>query len=186
MHDRRPRSGTLPAAVLLVALCLLPRVAAAQQGSDTSAQAVTADRCRGDEHRKFDFWLGQWEVRNAGGDIVGRSEISRVAGGCALLEDWRGMDGGHGVSINTYDARRERWTQRWVGVGATLWLEGRLEDGEMVLTGTSTRDTPRGDVLDRIVWTPLPDGRVQQAWDVSADDGETWVRSFIGLYTRIP
>lgn len=142
-----------------------------------------AERCRGEEYRQFDFWVGMWEVHDADGELVGHNEILRAARGCALLERWRGLGGGRGVSINTYDPDLERWTQRWVGDGSTLWLEGGLEDGRMVLTGTSPRSTPRGAVLDRITWMPLPNGRVRQFWEISDDSGATWSPIFEGFYS---
>lgn len=149
--------------------------------------AVAQDRprppCAGSESTQFDFWVGSWEVRNANGDLVGHNEIERVAGGCALLERWRGANGGDGVSINAFDADRGQWTQRWVGSGAILWLEGGLENGAMVLAGTSPRTTRRGEVLDRITWTPLPDGRVRQVWEISPDGGENWRQAFDGYYS---
>lgn len=165
--------------------------------ADLSGRASSAerapqetDRCAGPEYRQFDFWLGRWEVRNPEGEVVGHNEIRRVAGGCGLLETWRGAGGGTGTSLNTYDADRDRWTQRWVGTGATLWLEGGIEedsDGRrrMVLAGTRPRSTPGGPVLDRIAWTALPDGRVRQVWETSSDGGETWEEAFVGLYSRV-
>lgn len=56
----------------------------------------------------------------------------------------------------------------------------------MVLAGTSPRATPRGDVLDRITWTALPDGRVSQVWELSADGGASWQRVFVGFYSAAP
>ncbi len=154
--------------------------------TDEGFQAV--ERCAGPEHRAFDFWVGSWEVRNPEGEVVGRNEIRRIAGGCGLLEEWRGEGGGTGTSVNAYDPDRGRWTQRWIGTGATLWLEGGVEDGpegkRMVLAGTETRSTPRGNVLDRITWTPLSDGRVRQDWEISSDGGETWNDAFVGLYSE--
>jgi hypothetical protein len=52
----------------------------------------------------------------------------------------------------------------------------------MVLAGE--RQTPNGKVTDRIVWTPLEDGRVRQVWDMSSDGGRSWQLLFDGLYTR--
>ncbi len=166
--------------MVLIAACLTSSVAAAQQPS--ASDTAVAERCQGPEYREFDFWLGAWEVRDSTGKVLGHNEIRPVSGQCALLENWRGAGGGRGVSINTYDTERSKWTQRWVGSGATLWLEGGLQQGEMVLTGTELRTTPRGKVLDRITWTPLPDGRVRQSWDISADRGATWMHAFIGFY----
>ncbi|MGH7563624.1 MAG: hypothetical protein ACREK5_04280, partial [Gemmatimonadota bacterium] len=165
------------------ALLILASATAAQTDDAAPAEKDAVERCRGPEHRQFDFWLGAWEVRNAEGELVGHNEIQRVARGCGLLENWRGVGGGRGMSINTYDADREKWTQRWVGAGATLWLEGGLQDGRMVLAATAPRSTPRGEVLDRVTWTPLPDGRVRQVWEISADGGESWREHFVGLYS---
>lgn len=154
-------------------------------GAPEPGAAEIAEHCRGDEHRQFDFWIGTWEVRNARDEFAGHNEIRRVADGCALLEHWRGARGGEGMSINTYDADAKRWTQRWVGAGATLWLEGGLDDGQMVLTSPAPRTTPRGPVLDRITWTALDDGRVRQVWEVSVDDGATWQTIFEGYYSAV-
>lgn len=181
--NRHIRCSVSRPVLIAIAVLLFTRAAAAQEDAAPPSNEPTAERCRSPEHRQFDFWIGTWEVRDTAGQVTGHNEIRRVAGGCALYEDWRGVEGGGGVSINTYDAERGLWTQRWVGVGATLWLEGGLENGAMVLAGTSPRRTPRGAVLDRITWTPLADGRVRQVWDLSFDSGETWTRSFIGFYT---
>lgn len=154
-------------------------------GAAELAAAEISERCRGDEHRQFDFWLGHWEVRNADGELAGHNEIRRAAGGCALLEHWRGAGSSEGISINTYDSGAKQWTQRWVGAGVTLWLEGRMDEGRMVLTSPAHRDTPRGPVLDRIIWYALDDGRVRQVWEISADDGENWQPFFEGIYSVV-
>lgn len=178
----------------LLALATLPAAAAplgAQQDGQAAAGAgeITAERCRAPEFREFDFWLGRWEVRNPDGEVIGHNRIRRIGGGCGLLEDWTGSGGGAGMSINTWDPELGRWTQRWVGQGATLWLQGSLEEGpdgpRMVLTGTHIRTTPRGPVLDRISWTVLPSGNVLQVWEMSTDDGASWGEAFRGLYVRM-
>lgn len=167
---------------------------AAQENDEqdaSEADRTTAERCSAPEFRQFDFWLGTWEVRNPDGELIGHNEIQRVSGGCGLLESWESAGGGTGVSINTYDTERARWTQRWVGSGATLWLEGSLEEGSdgarMVLTGTEPRSTLHAEVKvrDRISWTPLPDGRVLQLWEIQPVTEEDWREAFRGLYTRV-
>ncbi len=178
-----PRGVLLPI-LLAGALSPFPAGLAAQAAGVAAAADDVAPRCRAPEYRQFDFWLGEWEVRNAAGDVVGHNEVRRVAGGCGLLESWRGTGGGSGTSLNTYDAERGHWTQRWVGDGTTLWLVGGLDGGRMVLSGTSPRTTPRGAVLDRISWSALPDGRVRQLWEISPD-GENWSVGFDGYYSRI-
>lgn len=149
-----------------------------------TAQTPRPPPCADEVYRQFDFWVGDWEVRNADGELLGHNEIKPIGNGCGLLENWRGAGGGEGMSINAYDPVIGNWTQRWVGVGVMLWLHGGLDGDNMVLTSITKRDTPRGPALDRISWAPLDDGRVQQMWDMSNDDGETWTRVFDGFYAR--
>ena len=39
-------------------------------------------------------------------------------------------------------------------------------------------------VVQRISWTPEPDGRVRQMWQQSRDGGKTWTVAFDGWYRR--
>lgn len=150
------------------------------QGQD--AAGPIADACSAPEQRQFDFWLGDWEVTDTAGKVVGNNTITRVAGGCGLAESWRGAGGGEGVSLNWYEAKSGKWTQVWVGAGYYLNLTGGIEEGRMVLSGE--RETQGGSVIDRITWTPLDDGRVHQVWKVSQDGGGTWRVLFDGMYAR--
>ena len=142
-------------------------------------------RCDDAEFRAFDFWIGAWTVRDGAGQVLGYNAIKPVASGCGLLEQWRSTGSGvEAFSINAYDPTLARWTQRWVGPSTTLWLEGAIRDGAMVLTGTRPRTLQSGaTALDRITWTPLPDGRVHQLWEMSLDGGE-WQPYFDGYYSR--
>lgn len=151
---------------------------------DTAAAQEQRAPCEAPEYRAFDFWLGSWEVRNPAGEVVGRNEITSVIGGCALHERWEGTGGGTGQSLNAYDHRTNSWHQTWVGGrGLVLRLEGGLRDGAMRLEGeiTEGEDT----ILQRITWTPSPDGSVNQNWETSGDGGKTWATAFDGTYRKV-
>lgn len=152
------------------------------QEKPPGGQESIHEACRGSEHREFDFWLGDWEVTDTAGAVVGVNRITRGASGCGLLEDWRGAAGNEGSSLNWYEPQTGQWNQRWVGLGLYLRLTGGIEDGNIVLTGE--RQTPQGGVIDRITWTPLDDGRVRQVWEASRDSGEAWQILFDGMYAR--
>lgn len=138
--------------------------------------------CAGEELRAFDFWLGSWRVLGPRGREVGSNRISRVAGGCALLEEWRSARGSTGTSLNTY--QDGSWHQYWIGGdGVRLHLTGGIEGEAMVMSGR--RSTDDGDVLDRVTWTPLEGGRVEQVWEQSSNEGATWTVAFEGIYERI-
>jgi hypothetical protein len=139
--------------------------------------------CAGSEFQQFDFWLGNWKVTNPYGKHVGTSEISRAAEGCAIREQWKSPSGGSGMSINYFDPDDRKWHQDWVGGdGAILHLQGELVGNAMVLRGSSK--APNGTVINRIIWTPLPDGKVKQEWSTSDDDGRNWKISFVGIYEK--
>ncbi len=93
-----------------------------------------AGPCAGPERRQFDFWLGDWQVRTAGGKPAGVNTIERRLGGCVLHESWRGTSGHRGHSYNIYDASRRQWHQTWVDdQGLLLQLDCGLTGGRMIL-----------------------------------------------------
>ena len=135
------------------------------------------------EQTQFDFWLGDWEVRNAAGLRLGHNQVLALLGGTVLQEHWEGAKGGAGTSLNTYDPAVRRWRQRWMdSQGGTLDLEGGLEAGAMVLLGLS--HGTNGPLENRITWAPLPDGRVHQHWEQRPAGGPTWTTSFDGYYQK--
>lgn len=164
----------------LVLALVVALVVALTPAAPALAQTAAAPApCQTPEYRQFDFWIGQWDVFNPAGKLVGHSRIEPFAGGCALLENWSSMNpGGDGKSINSYDATDKRWHQTWADAsGARLLIDGGLVDGSMVLSaGTTT--------IQRITWTPLAGGAVRQHWEVSNDGGKTWTTSFDGKYVK--
>ena len=89
------------------------------------------------------------------------------------------------MSINYYDPAEKKWHQDWVGGERTiLHLRGGMKDGVMVLSDEPASGP--GGVLNRITFTPLPDGKVKQEWSISKDRGQTWQTSFFGIYEKQP
>ncbi len=140
--------------------------------------------CAAAEHRQFDFWLGSWRVENPqNGAHQGDSQISRLHGGCVIHERWTGSGGSNGESWNIYDRARRVWHQTWVDNGGNLLLlEGGLVETSMVLSGPGAPAADGRPTINRITWTPMEAGRVQQHWQTSNDGGRTWQTLFLGVY----
>lgn len=147
-----------------------------------AAAQEQVDPCTGPEYRQFDFWIGEWRVEGADGQLAGTNKIERILDDCVIRESWEGASGGKGFSYNIYDGRTGSWHQTWVDDrGRLLQLDGGLVDGKMVLAGE--RPGPNGaDVLHRISWERMEDGRVRQVWVISQDQGDSWRTVFDGLY----
>jgi hypothetical protein len=150
--------------------------------SPTETPTPAARPCAAAPYRQFDFWLGAWTVTRPDGKTAGTNRITRILGGCALREQWRGAGGSTGTSLNVYDAEANRWRQTWVDDrGGVLLLTGGLREGKMMLEGETAASAGK-TVRQRITWTPLPGGRVRQFWDSSSDGGKTWETEFDGIY----
>jgi hypothetical protein len=178
------RCSRLGRAFLAVTTLSVPR-ASAQQPAASPAPASGASPCSAPEHRQFDFWVGEWEVRDAQGQLAGTNTITRVLGGCALHESWKGSGGMSGNSVNAYDAGRRQWHQTWVDdQGGLLVLDGSFADGRMVLSSgpVPSRREPGVMVTHRITWQQFADRRVRQLWEATRDGGKTWDVVFDGTY----
>jgi hypothetical protein len=132
--------------------------------------------------RDFDFWIGEWDVFGPQGKQAGTNSITQLLGGGAIAEHWHGAGDVEGHSINAYDATTDRWHQTWVdSTGGLLLLDGGLVDGSMVLEGAVPGADGAPPQLQRITWTPGPDG-VRQHWETSDDAGISWQTAFDGRY----
>ncbi len=135
----------------------------------------------------FDFWLGEWDVHTADGTYAGSNRIERAERGCVLIENWRSVTGGTGMSINYLDRISGDWVQIWNdSSGGQINIRGGITDDGMLLVGT-IHDVASGTTLPfRGLWTTLPDGRVRQFFEQMVPDSEDWSPWFEGFYTRRP
>ena len=148
-----------------------------------SAQAYP---CQYDEKfSEFNYWLGEWDVHVAGGQLVGNNNVVSDQKSCVILENWTNSAGGRGMSINYVDKITDEWVQVWNSEGGSqINIRGGMTDDGMLLVGTLHTVSNGTTVPFRGLWTLLPDGRVRQFFEQSNDDGKTWAAWFEGFYTR--
>jgi tetratricopeptide (TPR) repeat protein len=142
--------------------------------------AAAADR------RRFDFWIGDWEVTAPGGQPAGRSTVQPVSGGCALLESWTDRRGAMGKSLNTYNPAVGQWQQYWIGQDGNPieYRESRWSEGAITLAAhfAAARTSPAVDL--RLTFTPLDTNTVRQLGERSTDGGRSWSVTYDFLYHR--
>lgn len=159
--------------LLLLSLLLLGTIAA-------SARTPVAPRaCALPERHQFDFFLGDWDTYDVDvpDKVVARNRVTAMVDGCGVREVYEQADGLRGESISAYDGVRRGWHQTWVtNRGTLLLLDGRLDGGRMVLTGTE-RTSGRDTALLRGTWW-REGGAVRERADRSPDGGATWAPAF--------
>jgi ketosteroid isomerase-like protein len=140
----------------------------------TTLSIAQSKPCSSPEHHQLDFWIGDWDAFDFGGNDKTPSahvRVDRILDGCVLREDYQDPNGMKGQSFTIYDAPRKLWHQSWVtNRGNLLVIEGKLEGDQIVLSGI---DDSRGNALVRGVWKPVSGG-VRETAVTSSDNGKTW------------
>ncbi len=148
------------------------------------ATSAPPPACETAEHKQFDFWVGRWDVyRSDTNQLVARSLIEKLYGGCAIRENWMPLSGfGAGGSLNSYRPDEKRWRQVYTGA-FNGWAEysGGMVGDAMVITGTQAM--PNGSRTPvRITYKPGAQGSVLQIGEQSADGGKTWALNYHFTY----
>ncbi|MDJ0645357.1 MAG: hypothetical protein QNJ57_05160 [Flavobacteriaceae bacterium] len=144
--------------------------------------------CKFDEkYRKFDFWIGEWEVyiANGKGPKIAESSITLSNGDCGILENYRPFRFAGGNSISYYDSTDKRWKQEWIAGGSTShYVEPEnYSEGNMQLIAPA--QSPQGKpILLRMIYYKNDDGSVRQLMESSSDEGKNWTPVFDGLYKK--
>lgn len=147
---------------------------------------MQAQNCGDEGYSQFDFWIGDWEVYKPGTDtMLGRNNIKKIAGGCALLENWTGNSGFKGQSINTHHPESDMWRQRWVDqTGQVIDFEGK--EGENSMHFHALTVSYSDSLFHRMTYHYLPDrDEVIQVWEQKKSKSkQKWLTVFEGLYKR--
>lgn len=140
-----------------------------------------ANPCKFDsKYRKFDFWLGEWDVFSQNQKIA-ESSITMTNGDCGILENWRPTGSNGGNSISYYDTADKKWKQNWVANGNVSHYEEPEDyiDGDMQLIAKGN-----GPWYRMIYTYSKTADTVRQTMEASNDYGDTWTVAFDGLYKR--
>ena len=180
---------------LLSSLALIAAMAIPWQPAGNVVQRGPngAAACPGAAARAFDFWIGDWDVRQrilrkdgTWLELPARTSVAPALDGCALIERWRGRvsffwegmgepEAMDGLSVRAFDPRAGKWFIHWMDTRAPRFgtpYAGNIVDGR----GEFFRDleTPSGRRVGRITFSAISADAVDWALAVSDDDKDTW------------
>jgi hypothetical protein len=141
--------------------------------------------CKSAEYHKFDFWVGDWDVRAPnGGASVGHNVVTSEQEGCLVIEHWTASSGGQtGTSFNYYDVRDKKWHQLYLdnsgNAGAFPAMAGDLVGGKMVLVSDESQSP-----VSRWTWYVIEPGKVRQMAEQSTDGEKTWSTTWDSVYVK--
>jgi hypothetical protein len=136
------------------------------------------------EHNQFDFWIGEWNVYDTIGNLVGENTIASIQDHCVIEENWKSKSG-TGTSYNYYDNVDSTWNQVWIdNKGRPLVLKGRFNDGKMILRSKLTKGQKINEFYNQITWQKMPDETVVQTWEALDPDLKSIAVIFKGIYKK--
>lgn len=155
---------------------------------DALAQQTQQSRCKANPaYRQFDFWIGEWEVKNPQGQLAGNSRIELILGDCVIYENWTSASPGYeGKSFNYYNLIDGKWHQKWIdNQGIPIEFVGEYDAEAKTLNYTGEGYGQGGVKLKyKLTFHHLADDHVRQVWEQSSDDGATWATIFDGHYRK--
>jgi hypothetical protein len=144
---------------------------------------ITVNPCKASPNfRQFDFWIGEWDAKNAQGITVGSSSIQLILGQCVIFENWS-TPVSSGKSFNVFDTKDGKWHQNWVDDrGNNVHYVGSLIDGKLVYVADTVIAGKKA--LAKMTFSKLANGDVRQLGENSTDEGKTWTVTFDFTYVR--
>lgn len=154
--------------------------------------------CADKNFKEFDFWLGEWEIKQkilkADGtwfESKAETKVSKILDGCAVQENWEGevfffWEGMNqpekikALSVRFFDAKTQKWTINWMDTRSPKFsvFEGDFNYGKGELF-RSLKDENGSETVLRITFSDIKADSVH--WDLafSKDGGKTFTMLWI-------
>ncbi len=141
--------------------------------------------CNYSQSNQFDFWIGEWDVYDTLGNLVGENRIEKQYENCVIQENWTSTGVNKGTSYNYFNPKDSSWNQLWLdNQGSILILKGNYENDRMKLKSDLIPGKKVAFYYNEIVWVNNPDGTVSQIWSIYDEHDNFLQQAFYGIYKR--
>ena len=139
--------------------------------------------CCTENHKQFNFWVGEWAVYDTLDNLVGSNNIFKQYESCLIQENWISKGENRGTSYNYFDPSDGMWNQLWIdNQGTILKLKGSFVAGKMILKSELQKGQKVAWYYNRISWEKLENGNVIQTWDILDEKDIFLANIFVGIY----
>lgn len=148
-------------------------------------QGKNTNPCSTVEYKQFDFWLGNWDVYNTDGKLIGTNLIKQMPNACAIQENWVSKSSkSKGTSYNYYNKTDNTWNQVWIdNTGFSLNLKGSYKNNAMILN-SELINSEKGKYYNQIIWKKNADNSITQTWNYINEDHKKIKEVFKGIYKK--
>ncbi|WP_299710698.1 hypothetical protein [uncultured Tenacibaculum sp.] len=145
----------------------------------------TANPCNNEAYHQFDFWVGDWDVYDIKGNLIGNNLIKAMPNACAIQENWTSTNGNSlGTSYSYFDRADNKWHQLWIdNKGFVLKTSGNFSQNEMTLQSDLVENQNK-KYYNKIIWKKNDNGTVTQTWQYIGSDNKLIKEAFKGIYKR--
>ncbi len=128
--------------------------------------------------RRFDFWIGEWEMY-MNGEFMSRQSVKSTLDGASILQS-----GPQSMTLAVFDPTSGQWNMTWTSTaGHHDILVGNMDDkGQMVMNQKVLRDRP-GDI-GKWILRDIYKNHFMADWMTSKDGGKTWNTEAVMEYKR--
>jgi hypothetical protein len=181
INSRRHRTFRLGAAAAVALALTSFNVSTAGAATEATQPVPAAGACDTPQHHQFDFWVGDWQVFDAGTNkLVALDRVEKHSEGCivqqnlSFVTDLYRRPGAKyrlsGISVNRFDG--DAWLELWADNqwGAIALRGSPDENGSMVLKSiipSRNRDL-------KLVWEKAPGGSVRVLQYVAPAGSGKW------------
>ena len=169
-----------------------------------SAFAQNNSNCTSKEHQEFDFWLGNWNIKqkilkadSSWFESKAKTKVAKILNGCAVQENWEGEvqffwegmtkpEKIKALSVRSFGEKTKKWMINWMDTRNPQFsgFEGNFADGKSeFFRKVAGENGGKGTIL-RITFSDIKENSVRWDLAVSTDDGKKFTTLWIMEMTK--
>ena len=128
--------------------------------------------------RRFDFWIGEWDMF-VNGELISHQSVKSQLDGASIVQT-----GPRSMTLIVFDPTTSQWKMTWTSTAGhhDILIGGMNDKGQMVMHQKVLRDRP--GTVGKWILRDMQKNHFFADWMTSDDGGKTWVNEAAMEYKR--